>query len=251
MPAPSPRARLRDDGFARLGPLLDDREVARLRAALDAHLPGGGARSDYGVLRHDLAGQVPAFGALLADGRLGAAAARALGLPAVRFFQDNLVWKPPGTPGRVRWHQDYAYWPLDRPAGITLWLALDRADAGNGALAYLPGSHLLGERQATDFVAGARQPLHPHLPPFDAEARAEAAVTVALPAGDLLAHHPLVWHSSPANPGPRHRRAWSLTFLHPDVRWDPDHAPHPAVLLHRPERGDPLPAPAYPLYSAG
>lgn len=252
MSAVSRRGRLQDAGFVACGPLLSGAEVAGLRATLERWLPPSEApHSDHGLLRHDLASQLPAFGALLSDGRLGAAAAALLDLDAVTFFQDNLVWKTPGTRGAVQWHQDYAYWPLDRPAGVTLWLALDDADARNGALEYLPGSHHMGERQATDFVAGSRQPLHPHLPAFDADAHAHAAVTAPTPAGHLLAHHPLTWHRSPPNPSSRHRRAWSLTFVAPDVRWDPSHAPHPATLRLRPERGAPLGPPDHPRFGRG
>lgn len=252
MPADRRRACLQDDGFVAWGPLLDRAEVAELQAVLERWLPPDRAQpNDHGLLRHDLAGQLPAFGALLADGRLATAAASLLDLDEVRFFQDNLVWKPPGTPGPVEWHQDYAYWPLDRPSGVTLWLAIDAADASNGALEYLPGSHHEGERQATDFVAGARHPLHPHLPAFDAASRAHTAVTAPAPAGHLLAHHPLIWHRSPPNPSARHRRGWSLTFLHPDVRWDPGHAPHPITLRLRPERGAPLGPQDHPAFRRG
>ena len=40
-------------------------------------------------------------------------------------------------------------------------------------------------------------------------------------------HHPLAWHMSPGNTTSQARCGWSITFLHPLVRWNPSHAPHP------------------------
>src|SRR5690606_19353133 len=117
----------------------------------------------------------------------------------VILFQDVVVWKPPETSVPLAWHQDYSYWPLSAPAGLTAWLALDDAEPENGCLHYLPGTHLEGERQPADFVVGAGQPRREDLPPLDWERREHQAIAARVRAGDLLVHAPLVWHMSPAN----------------------------------------------------
>jgi phytanoyl-CoA hydroxylase len=211
------------DGFVHLGRILEAEAVEELRAALDRALGADPTRNSYGILRHNLWRRSPGFAAALP--RIARAAVSLAGRP-LTLFQDNLVWKPPGTSDRIEWHQDFAYWPLDAPNGVTLWVALDLVDAANGALRYLPGSHLLGERRPTSFVAGAATAGTGSLEPLDPSGREHETVSVELEAGEAVAHHPLVWHMSPGNPSPRERRGWSLTFVG-DTRWQPAHAPHP------------------------
>ena len=60
------------------------------------------------------------------------------------LFQEMALLKPPG--GREKpWHQDCAY--FNYPLGTTIigvWIALDHADANNGCLHILPGTHREG-----------------------------------------------------------------------------------------------------------
>jgi hypothetical protein len=229
------------DGFVALGPVLDELEVLALRAAIEALPPA--TPSAYGRIVHNPWRASPAFAA-----RIPAIAAhtRALlgGAPLV-LFQDHLIAKTPGATAAIAWHQDYAYWPLDAPIGITVWVALDDADESNGCLRYAPGSHAGGERAAADFVAGATMSARDGLAPID-RAHAEAiAVFAPVPAGVALAHDPLVWHMSPPNPSDRPRRAWSLSFIAPEVRWDPEHAPHPFVRTIGGPRGAPVFGPEF------
>ncbi|MEX0852070.1 MAG: phytanoyl-CoA dioxygenase family protein [Bauldia sp.] len=61
---------------------------------------------------------------------------------------DLLLWhtrffdKPPGS-GPVPWHQDMAFWPLKPDICASVWIAIDRADTGNGCVEVIPGSHRL------------------------------------------------------------------------------------------------------------
>jgi ectoine hydroxylase-related dioxygenase (phytanoyl-CoA dioxygenase family) len=241
-------AALRERGYCALPPLVDAATLAALRADLDGLHLRDPATNAYGILRHNLWRELPAFRALLLGGALAEVARSLLGAREVVFFQDNLIWKPPGTSARLEWHQDFAYWPLDRPDGLTLWLALDDADEANGCLRYVPGTHLLGERAATDFVAGAGQPVSADLPPLDAAGCEGEAAPVR--AGEALAHHPLTWHMSGPNSTPRPRRAWSLTWLSPEVRWAPAHAPHPYNYFLAPTDGAPVCGEAFPRFAA-
>jgi hypothetical protein len=141
-------------GFVALPAPLSAADLATLRAGLEVWAgglpPASVTARGYGILRHNLWREVPAFHAVLAQGGLARQAADLLGAAAVTLFQDNLIWKTPGTETGVQWHQDYAYWPLSAPAGVTLWLALDDADEANGCLHYIPGTHREGERQPTN-----------------------------------------------------------------------------------------------------
>lgn len=141
--------------------------------------------------------------------------ARLLGVDRLRFWHDQVFWKPPRHPGVVPWHQDYSYWTRTAPAcHITLFLALDDMDEHNGALQYVPGSQRLGLLPRVAF-GGARDQLLPHLPPH---CRIETAQTMTLRAGQAAVHHSHTVHGSGANRSDRPRRAIVLNYMGPHVR---------------------------------
>jgi ectoine hydroxylase-related dioxygenase (phytanoyl-CoA dioxygenase family) len=85
---------------------------------------------------------------------------------------------------------------LEAPAAVlermlTLRLHLDAADAANGALAVIPGSHARGKR----------------LPPDD-----RGTVLVACAAGDVLLMRPLLAHAS-GKSDPACNRHWRVVHL--------------------------------------
>ena len=156
--------------------------------------------------------------------------------------------KVPGTTATIQWHQDYSYWPLDTAEGVTLWVTLDDADLDNGCLRYIPGSHRAGERQPADFIRGTGQPPRPGLPPMDANTRGHEAVDAPARAGEVLAHHALIYHMSGPNLSTRQRRGWSLNFVPAHARWTPDHAPHPYNYALMPARGAELTGERFPRF---
>jgi hypothetical protein len=91
---------------------------------------------------------------------------------------------------------------------LTLRLHLDRADAENGALIVLPGTHAMG-RLPDDWAV-----------PADAE---ERAVVCAAEAGDILAFRPLLLHMSRKSTRPSHRRVIQIEYaaspLPPALAW--------------------------------
>jgi len=80
---------------------------------------------------------------------------------------------------------------------LTLRLHLDRADAENGALILLPGTHGLG-RLPDDWIV-----------PPDAQ---ERAVVCEAEAGDILAFRPLLLHMSRKSARPSHRRVIQIEY---------------------------------------
>ena len=224
---------LHSDGYVRVPAVFDTAEVARLLATMD-RLALDTSVSAYGRIVHDTWREAPLLARVLLRGAPGCLARAALGARPV-LFQDLLVSKPPGTQEAVQWHQDYSYWPLASPRGLTMWVALDDADVGNGCLHYLRGSHRGGERQPADFVKGATQPRRDDLPPL--HIAGEIAALEAR-AGDLLIHDPLVLHMSPPNISARPRRAWSITWVTDAARWAPAHAAHPYLWTLAPQAGE-------------
>lgn len=230
---------LREQGFARLGRVLAPELVVEVRSELQAYAGEHAVSGPYGLIGHNPWRHVESARRIIAQ-VLAPLALELLAEDAVVLFQDVLISKPPGANQAVKWHQDYSYWPLDAAAGLTMWIALDDVSVESGCLRYVPGTHALGERHPADFFEGVPQPARPHLARLEAEAHESEAVAVPVLAGEALAHHPLVWHMSRVNSTLGPRRAWSLTWITPAVRWAPDHASHPFNHYLEPREGAPV-----------
>ncbi len=121
------------------------------------------------------------------------------------------------------WHQDLPFWPTDRDDGAVSWIALDHMGDENGGLELAPTSHLRPVGPAIDLHTGRPQP-----GTSGAARTPESGRIPSLDPGDLLAFHPRCWHRSGRNRSGALRRAWSVSWLHPDARWSFARAPrHP------------------------
>lgn|GEM_PF-1912069 len=151
-------------------------------------------------------------------------AAALLGEPGV-LFQDLLLIKREGQKA-FPWHQDFGYWPVDRPLGVVLWVPLQPADGASGALRFAVGSHRLGPRPVVDLHDGSPQQHGADLA-FDPDAW--PCFAPAYEAGDVVAFTPITFHASPAMRRPGARAAWSCIFLSPQARWSHANAPNHAL----------------------
>lgn len=134
----------------------------------------------------------------LVDGAIG---------PDIIFWTSALFCKPAGVGARVPWHQDGEYWPIRPPGTVTIWIALDRVDRGNGAMQWVPGSHKMGYLRHKN-VANPQFALDNEIddPRFDAS----QARFNELEPGQLSLHDVMLVHGSEPNTS-RRRRA-GLTF---------------------------------------
>ena len=122
----------------------------------------------------------------------------------VRFWHDQVFYKPPFHGGGVAWHQDYSYWTRTSPMGhLTCWIALEDATISNGCLHYIAGSNhwellpitgLGGDMQAIEETLTEEQ--------FNALKNAQA---IELKRGQMVFHHPLTVHGSFQNTTNRSR----------------------------------------------
>lgn len=227
------------DGFTPHPGLLPPADVARLRGRVDA-LFASARPSSRQVLYVD--GRVPPDTPPLADllhqwlnpHRFGAegtadlldaprrVAAALLGAEPV-LFQDLLLVKTPAQ-RRFPWHQDFPFWPVDRPLGVVCWIPLVQSVAAGGGLMFARGSHRLGVQPVVDLHRGRPQAADARLDALDGF----EAVCPPLAPGDAVFFSPLVMHCSPPRHTPGRRAAWSSIWLHPDVRWHHARAPaHP------------------------
>lgn len=151
--------------------------------------------------------------------RFVVAASQLLGNTAVRFWHDQVFWKPPKQGGVVAWHQDYSYWIRTKPvAHLTCWCALDDATKANGCLQYIPGSHKWG-LLPKPALAGDLHGISEHLNDEQAKAFANP-VFAEVKAGEAIFHHPLTLHGSGTNTSPRPRRAFVLNVIADGVKSD-------------------------------
>jgi len=123
----------------------------------------------------------------------------------VRFWHDQIFYKPARHGGVVIWHQDYSYWTRTTPvAHISCWIGLDDSTLANGCLHYVPGSHrwpLLPRASFANHMDAIVDSLGP-------EQRAEfKPVAIELKAGECSFHHPMMVHGSYANETAVPRRA--------------------------------------------
>jgi ectoine hydroxylase-related dioxygenase (phytanoyl-CoA dioxygenase family) len=134
---------------------------------------------------------------------------------SVRFWHDQLFYKPAHHGGVVAWHQDYSYWTRTKPmAHLSCWIGLDDSTADNGCVHYVPGSHkwellpitgLAGDMEAIQTVLSEEQ---------QAAFKPRA---IELKAGECSFHHPLMVHGSYRNTTDRPRRATVINVFRDGV----------------------------------
>lgn len=122
--------------------------------------------------------------------------------------------KMPGDGKRVDWHQDCSYWPLTPTKAVTVWLAIDDADLGNGGMEVFTGSHTHGliDFETTDGNSGNvldQVVEHP-------EKYGQHRFT-PIAAGQVSIHSDLLVHGSAPNQSDRRRCGLTLRYCPADV----------------------------------
>jgi len=126
----------------------------------------------------------------------------------VRFWHDQLFYKPAEHGGVVAWHQDYSYWTRTiAMQHLTCWTGLDDATIENGCLQYIPKSHTWGLLEAPE-LAGDMEGLLNYL--TDEQKKEFKPVPIELKKGHGCFHHPLLVHGSYENKSNRPRRAFVI-----------------------------------------
>lgn len=216
--------------------LLDERQVEQIRNELtdiaDSTHPGHGLFYEFHsnessdpstILFHALGAWRITEGLhdVLWNPRFLVAASQLLGNVPVRFWHDQLFWKPPRQGGVVAWHQDYSYWTRTKPvAHLTCWCGLDDSTRENGCLQYIPGSHRWG-LLPKPVIAGELQGIRDFL---DGEQKKqfENPEYAEVKAGEAIFHHSLTLHGSGANTSSKPRRAFVINVFADGVRSDSD-----------------------------
>jgi len=193
----------REQGYVAGIRMLSDEQVEVLREALGRLIePSRDDRSLFyefhsnespdpsSILFHALGAWriSPAFHDLLWNPSFTIPAAQLLEGP-VRFWHDQLFYKPPLHGGCVAWHQDYSYWTRTEPmAHLSCWIGLDDSTRDNGCVHYVPGSHRWNLLPITG-LAGDMEAINTCL---NEEQRMQfRPVPIELRKGEASFHHPL------------------------------------------------------------
>jgi len=205
--------------------MLKPQQVETLRNELDHVLdptyPGRSLFYEYNsnestdpgtVLFHALGAWrvVPAFHDILWNPKFLEPASQLLNAP-VRFWHDQIFFKPAHHGGVVAWHQDYSYWTRTTPmAHLSCWIGLDDSTIANGCVHYVPGSH----RWNLLPITGLANDMHSIQSVLSDEQKSRfKPVPIELNAGEASFHHPLMVHGSFENKTDRARRAMVINVF--------------------------------------
>lgn len=246
---PATKARFWADGFCVVPDVITQAQASGVRARFDPLFRGDFDTGIYpdewhwreGLSFPDATREIvnawkadSAVAAVALAPRIGAMAADLMGWArGTRIAQDDALWKPPGAKG-VGYHQDAAYisdqfLPRDDNS-VTIWIALDDADADTGVVEYARGSHRWFDQAihttAESSFHGGGDPRAPARVAAAAADEAFEVVAVEVPTGAAVFHHQDVWHGSGSNTtADRPRRALALHMIRRDVEFRTEPAP--------------------------
>jgi ectoine hydroxylase-related dioxygenase (phytanoyl-CoA dioxygenase family) len=132
--------------------------------------------------------------------------------PDIYLFHSKLMMKAAHDGSFTPWHQDWGYWQHEslEPSHVNCMLFIDRADAENGTIRFVEGSHLAGATAHRDFASDSfRLGLEGGLDAYD-------ATLLEMEPGDAVFFGPLVIHGSGPNVSSRDRRANTFAYDKPN-----------------------------------
>lgn len=252
----------RRSGFVNGGPVLDEATVEVLQAEVLrviadrenpqaaqpvrlANLSGDAERPIWQIVNIWKAS--PAFQALVLNPKIAEMAAELTGAKELRIWHDQIQYKPKEQGGRLHWHQDSPLWTTLQPkdAQITAWVALDDAEADNGCMYMIPGSHQWGNQQKElDKLPQGGQL------PEEFEGHPLHFIMCPVKKGHVHFHHSLTWHGSGQNHSARPRRAIAIHLMAERTTYDAggNHIMQPFITV---QSGEQLKGDAFPLVWSG
>ena len=140
--------------------------------------------------------------------RFAKVAADLMGVPSVRIYHDQALFKEPGG-GHTPWHQDQIYWPLDTDKTITLWMPLVPVSEEVGSMTFASASHLNGHISKQEISDESHRTLKDYI-----EGKGLEMVRYgAMAAGDATFHAGWTLHSAPGNPTDRMREVMTIIYI--------------------------------------
>ncbi|MEM1237145.1 MAG: phytanoyl-CoA dioxygenase family protein [Pseudomonadota bacterium] len=198
------------DGFVQPFDIFSGTEIAEIRRYIDGLMKDAGDAGAYGINCYQA--RLSGLWDIATDARILDHVEDLIG-PNILCWATAILSKKPHDPKAVPWHQDASFWKLSPARTVTVWLAIDDADADNSAMRFIPGSHDKGafRVRTTD---GDKAVFHQET------AGAEelgTPFTNALKAGQISLHADMLVHGSLANASDRRRCGFTLRYCPPEV----------------------------------
>ena len=202
------------DGYLSPVRVMSEDEANAIRQRIEAfeRQSGGPLRGD---LRHKSHLLFACLGDLVRHDRIVDAIEDLYG-PNLLCWNTNFFIKEARTPAFVSWHQDSTYWGLSSSDVVSAWVALTESNEANGAMAVVPGTHLIDQV--------------PHRDTFDdnnlltrgqeiaVDLDTSKAVRLDLKPGEISLHHVRIVHGSPPNPSDGRRIGYAIRYIPTTVR---------------------------------
>lgn len=141
--------------------------------------------------------------------------------PDIGLWSSHFIAKEPWVGLATPWHEDSSYWNgrFDSFSGIvTIWLAIDPADAENGAMKVVSGTHKI--------EGYAYEPVDPEVYIFDSQIVGvdnDQAVTFLLKPNECSLHDSRIVHGADTNKSPRRRCGYTMRYFSQQMKLNLDH----------------------------
>ena len=140
--------------------------------------------------------------------RFATIAATLLGVPNVRIYHDQALYKEPGG-GFTPWHQDQYYWPLSTSNTITMWMPLVNISEDMGMLTFASGSHKEGPVRNIGISDESETELDQHIRKKGYRTTRASAMN----AGDATWHYGWTLHAAPGNQSGITREVMTIIYF--------------------------------------
>lgn len=145
--------------------------------------------------------------------RFASIAARLMGVPAIRLYHDQALFKEAGG-GPTPWHQDFYYWPLDSEKSVTMWMPLVDVDETMGTMTFAVGSHRDGYLAALEISDESEE----YFNRLVRERNYRLVNVGAMQAGDATFHWGGTLHAAPGNQSSRTREVMTVIYFADGIR---------------------------------
>lgn len=209
--SPAQIAAYNADGYVQPFDIFPTDEIAAIRQRLDRHMADLGPDGGYGINCYQA--RLSSLWDIATDPRILDHVQDLIGTN-ILCWATAILSKKPHDPKAVPWHQDASFWALSPARTVTVWLAIDDADADNSAMRFIPGTHANG---ALPVAATQGDANVFHKGTADADAMG-APFTNSLKAGQMSMHADMLVHGSEPNRSDRRRCGFTLRYCPPEVQ---------------------------------
>ena len=204
--------------YIRNEPLLEQGVFDRLSSIFEEHLEGRGEkRSDQLDVPHF---QDPRLLEFLMDESVLDLVEALIG-PDIGLWASHFISKEPSIGRATPWHSDAGYWNgrfKEFTGIVTIWLAIDRSDRGNGCMRVIPGTHRMADGEYVKIDASDNT--------FDTELTDvddSKAVYFELDPNECSFHDSRLVHGALANTSNRRRTGYTMRYFSQNMKLNLDH----------------------------